>query len=132
MSELPILSSIKVIDYDKTTGEILRTITFPDPIEATTLYPDCLYLPQETDTSDVRRYVDMSARTVVDKPVLPVTLDGQFLRGVPAGSTITIDGQEYVADGTDVELEFEFHGEYRITVSLWPYLDFEVKYEAQA
>lgn len=33
-----LLSTIKIVDYDKTTGQILRAITWPDPMEAARYY----------------------------------------------------------------------------------------------
>ncbi|CAK16859.1 hypothetical protein [Pseudomonas entomophila] len=117
-----LLSTIKIVDYDKATGQILRVIAWPDPMDAARHYPGCLYLPEHTDTDDVRRYV--KDREVVDRPEMPVTLDGQFLLGVPEGAMITIDGVEYTADGSPaIEVEFEYPARYEIVVSKWPYLD---------
>lgn len=54
----------------------------------------------------------------------PVIPDGQILRGVLPGSTITIEGQQYECpEGGDVELSFQYPGTYEITVTRWPYLD---------
>lgn len=123
-----LLSTIKIVDYDKTTGQILRAITWPDPMEAARYYPGCLYLPEHTDTDDVRRYV--KDRTVIDRPEMPVTFDGRFLSGVPAGATIAIDGVEYHADGSPaIEVEFESPARYQIVVSQWPYLDARFEHE---
>lgn len=129
----PLLTSVKIVDYDKVSGEILRTITFPDPIEATALYPNCLYLPAETDTSDVRRYVDLATRTVVDKPVQQITVDGLVLKGVQVGATVTIEGINYpVTESGDVELEFSHFGTYEVKVTNWPYREWSAKLENQA
>lgn len=117
-----LLSTVKVVDYDKQTGQILRVIAWPDPMDVARYYPGCLYLPEHTDTDDVRRYV--KDREVVDRPEMPVTFDGQFLLGVPEGAMITIDGVEYTADGSPaIEVEFEYPARYEIVVSKWPYLD---------
>lgn len=129
----PLLSSIKVVDYDHDTGEILRTIIYPNPIEATTLYPGCLYLPAEVDTSDVRRYVDVKARVVVDKSVQQITVEGMVLKGVQAGATVTIEGIDYnVSKSEDIELEFSHVGTYEVKVVHWPYLDWSASIENQA
>jgi len=46
------------------------------------------------------------------------------LTGIPAGTSVTIDGPfggALVSDGSPVELEFLLPGEYRVAVSLEPY-----------
>ncbi len=62
---------------------------------------------------------------VVPRPVMGAAVKGSTLKGVLAGSTINIEGQEYMADGTDIELEFSLAGEHTAKVSLWPYVDQE-------
>ena len=127
-----LISSIKVVDYDKETGEILRTVTFPDPIVATTLYPGCVYLDSDVDTSDVRRYVDLDTRTVIDRPAQRLTLDGMALKGVRAGAELVLEEVVYECDGSDIELEFSHPGTYTITVKDWPYLDWSAEIENPA
>lgn len=132
-TEEVLLSAVKVVDYDKASGEILRTVTFPDPIEATLLYPGCLYLDVNVDTNDVRRYVDLTTRTVVDKPTQPITVDGRVLKGVQAGAIVTIEGIDYaVSESEDIELEFSHVGVYEVKVKHWPYLDWSASIENQA
>jgi hypothetical protein len=54
----------------------------------------------------------------------PATLEGTILRGVLPGSMIVIEGQRYECpNGGDVDLSFQYVGEYVVWVSLWPYLD---------
>ena len=127
-----LVSAIKVVDYDHGSGEILRTITMPDPQGASILYPGALYLPVETDTNDVRRFVDVQLRVVVDKPVHPIVIDGRTLKGVSAGSQLTIEGATYACDGTDVHLEFSHPGTYTVMVKNWPYLDWSAQIENPA
>jgi hypothetical protein len=118
-----------VVDYDKETGRISRVIRYPlDDYEVH--YPGCLYFGDSFHPNDVRDYVKDG--DVIPRPEMPAQLDGDWLRGVPKGAVITIEGQEYTADGSDIELDFEFHGTYPIRVSLWPYVDFEVIHEAHA
>jgi hypothetical protein len=62
---------------------------------------------------------------VVRRPIMGTTVERSILKGVLAGSTITIEGREYVGDGTDIELEFSLAGEHTVKVSLWPYVDQE-------
>lgn len=67
--------------------------------------------------------------TVVPRPVFEARLDGRVLFGVPAGATVTIQGTDYVADGSDIELEFSSPGEFSIKVSMWPFMEQEFAYE---
>lgn len=60
------------------------------------------------------------------------TLNGHLLSGVPASATVTIEGQEYITDGTDIELGFSAPGTYLVTVTLWPYRDQEFTVENPA
>lgn len=57
-----------------------------------------------------------------ERPTSPVNLSDLTLLGVPAGSTLTINGESYEADG-DVELEFPLPGTYSLRVECWPYKD---------
>lgn len=59
-----------------------------------------------------------------ERPSSPVTLSDLTLQGVPAGSTLTINGERYEAEG-DVELEFPLSGTYRLRVECFPYKDWE-------
>lgn len=58
----------------------------------------------------------------VERPASPVTLSYLTLLAVPAGSTLTINGERYSAEG-DVELEFPLPGVYMLRVECWPYKD---------
>lgn len=120
--------TVKIVDYDLTTGQILRTITWPDAEDAAKYYPGCLYLHENADTNDVRRYV--KDRDVVDRPEMDVGFDGRLLTGVPLGASIRIDDETYTADGSQaIEIEFDSATTYRIIVSLWPYMDKEFTHE---
>lgn len=66
------------------------------------------------------------------RPAGLATLDGRVLSGVRAGAVVVIEGKEYVADGTDIELHFSAPGSYRVAVSSWPYLDQEFVVENPA
>jgi len=54
------------------------------------------------------------------RPASTTHLVGDLLKGVPAGATVVIEGQEYTADGTDIVLEFEHLGTYLIKVKAFP------------
>jgi len=59
-----------------------------------------------------------------ERQTSPVSLSDLTLQGVPAGSTLTINGESYSAEGT-VELEFPLPGTYSLRVECWPYKDWE-------
>lgn len=59
-----------------------------------------------------------------ERPASPVTLSDLTLLGVPAGSTLMINGERYSAEG-NVELEFPLPGTYRLRVECFPYKDWE-------
>lgn len=67
---------------------------------------------------------------VLPRPKLQVSLEGTQLRGVPSGATILIQGYEYTADGSDIELEFAYPGKYSISITFWPYQEKTLEIEA--
>lgn len=114
-----------VVDYLKETGQIRGLITYPfDDYEK--IYPGGIFLGNSADVSDLRHYVKDGH--IVDRPVSPATLEGNLLRSVPAGATVIIDYENYMADGTDIELEFGHPGDFMIRVENFPYQDFEAVY----
>jgi hypothetical protein len=119
--------SIKIVDYDKTTGQINRVVTYYEAEHAGELYPGCLYLPVETETNDMLFYVKDSS--VLPRPVSTVYLDGAKLCNVRENAAVIIDGETYTADGSEITLEFSHSGQYLITVKDWPFLDWSGIYE---
>lgn len=69
------------------------------------------------------------ADELVERPALAVTLVGSKLKGVPLGASVTIEGIDYTADGSDIELEFSHIGTFTITISKFPYISVELTYE---
>ena len=61
---------IKVVDYDRETGHILRVITYWDEATALTVYPGCLLVPAET-------LVDDLTCVVIDGKVMPRPTNGE-------------------------------------------------------
>lgn len=59
------------------------------------------------------------------RPDLIRFADGK-LRGVPKGESFFVDRQEYISDGTDVEMNFKHSGSYRISSNPFPIKRFEV------
>lgn len=114
-----------IVDYEKETGRILGVLNYPfDDYEK--YYPGALFLGNSAIVSDLLHYVKDGR--LEDRPNHGVTLEGNLLRGVMDGSTIIIGTDEYLADGTDIELEFGHAGPFQIRVEKFPYLDFEVTY----
>lgn len=63
------------------------------------------------------------------KPSFNIRVSGNTLSGVPAGAKLEIEGESYIADGSDIGLSFAYPGTYLIKVSCWPYLDEEITFE---
>jgi len=68
---------------------------------------------------------------LANKQPLRAALVGSSIKGVPSGASVTIEGVDYIADGSDIELEFSHVGTYKINISLFPWLDTELTYENQ-
>jgi len=108
-------------------GQFVQTLEGPLDlvIEPTA---QALSLPYVEGDYDSGHYV--VGGQVQPRPACPAVLAGSALTNVPAGSVITINGQDYdCPDGGTVELEFDQPGTYAILVAGWPYLDGEFEYE---
>lgn len=106
--------------YDTNTGRIERNIICPDTIIDIQTQLGENYL--EHPIIDDSLYF-ISNRQVIERPVFDVSLNGQTLIGVPTDAIVTIEGVEYIADGTDIELSFSLPGTYNIKLSLFPFVD---------
>lgn len=62
------------------------------------------------------------------RPKSTAVLEGSLLKGVPAGAKVTIEGQVYEADGSDIELEFEHPGTYTLLVDAFPQREWKGDY----
>lgn len=111
--------------YNPVTGEILETHQSPGEIQLADKTK--VFVPIEGNIQT--QYVLEGG--VVDRPVFEATLDGNILKGVPSGATVTIDGTDYTADGTDIELSFTLKASHTITVTKWPHMPAEFVYEDQ-
>lgn len=67
-----------------------------------------------------------------ERPWMGAALQGHWLKGVHEGAAVKIENETYIADGSDIELEFSAPGTYHVTVSLWPYRDQEFTFENSA
>lgn len=68
----------------------------------------------------------------VERTALEIGVSGMSLIGVPPGATVTIEGQDYEADGSAIELEFDLPGTYTVKVALWPHLPWSTQIENPA
>jgi hypothetical protein len=120
---------LNIVEHDE-SGRILSVINYPTSDQAVSEleeYRDRLVLPQGYVIDWDRHYV--ADGEIAERPSMGAYLDGAIIKGVKSGASITIDGEKYEADGTDIELWFDRSGLFRISISLWPYADFEVTYE---
>ena len=99
-------------------GRITATIDAPD--EDAGHYGGMVQWAESGRITPYEHYILNGQPT--ERPASPVTLSDLTLQGVPAGSTVTINGESYSAEG-DVELEFPLPGTYSLRVECWPYKD---------
>ena len=112
---------IHVTEYDN-TGRFGWSHTFPDQ--------EMYEHNQRNGISYADGVWDAYTHYILDgepteRPDSPVTLSDLTLQGVPAGSTLTINGESYENVEGDIELEFPLPGAYRLRVECWPYQDWE-------
>lgn len=60
---------------------------------------------------------------IKQKAPLPAKLTGLVLSNLPVPCTVEIEGNRYTVDETELELDFQFPGNYAVRVSRFPYLD---------
>ena len=108
---------ITITEYDEANGRIGFIKGFSDE-ETYDLNSDNPHIMGSYSAEDY--YVVDGEAT--ERPASPVTLSDLTLQGVPTGSTLTINGERYDAEG-DVELQFPLPGTYRLRVECWPNKD---------
>jgi len=64
---------------------------------------------------------------VTPRPVMPITISGLHLSGVPENAKLWIEDTPYNISGGNVDLSFNFVGTYLIRIELFPYLDFNTE-----
>ena len=63
----------------------------------------------------------------IDKTeILANGIDVATITGIPVGSSVAIDSEAWAVDDGVFELTVDTPGEYRISISCWPYLDKEL------
>lgn len=125
------MSSKHMVAYD-TQGRIVLVASGPvASVEQTMRLNTSLPLMQVPEPANpALSYV--SQGRVQARPAGSAVLAGNVLTGVPAGALVVIEGVEYTADGSEIELEFTQPGAHTIKVSAWPKQDQEFTFEDSA
>lgn len=121
-------SMVKVVDYNKVTGKILRVVCYYDPEHVGLLYPGCLYVEMDKPTDETLYYV--RDNNVVARPEQSLTVEGLVIKGARCGASVIIEGVSYLCDGSDVCLEFDCPGIYTVSVEDWPFLEWSAEVES--
>lgn len=146
------MTTVNVLTFVKATGQIVLALQCSDSDVAlqgqqpgyAAIKVDAI--PPMEGTTVTKHYVDPIALVVKSRPVfspaitaskllaLANSTDKVTLANVPAGAGITIAGPKTrlsaTGDGTAIELTFAYPGDYQITVSKFPILDFEATIHA--
>lgn len=134
------MSLINYIVYESTTGRVMWTGTcIPDDLSLQAAAPNSTVL-QIDDMDPVTQFIDISTDEVIDKPAMPTTInqtslasdgvDEIVISSVIAGTVVEVldpDGVRSfitVDDGT-FEMTTTDHGDFLITLRLFPYLEKE-------
>ena len=120
-----------LVVYDSSTGLIKEWHQVVPGCEVV-VEQGCLVIEAPGIHSNVLSTHYVAGGEVTQRPKMGAAILGDVLSGVPEGATITIEGSNYTADGSDVILEVSLPGVYEITVTKWPYLDEELTYETAA
>ncbi|WP_313739984.1 hypothetical protein [Pseudomonas sp.] len=125
------MSSKHMLAYDQ-QGRIVLVASGPvASVEQTMRLNTSLPLLQIPEPANAAlSYVDKGR--LLARPIGSAALAGSLLTGVTAGAVVVIEDVEYIADGSDIELEFSQPGAYSIKVSAWPCQDQEFIFENPA
>jgi hypothetical protein len=75
-------------------------------------------------SDDLSQYVQNDV--ITNRPIQSTICNVNILTGFPEGATLLVNGETHNLTGeTEVTLSFELSGDYPVTVSCWPYLDWE-------
>lgn len=106
------------IIYSETSGRIVRCMSCPATMIEIQCAGDELYT--EHDMVDDNLYYILGGE-IAPRPDFPVSISGNILSGVPEATIVTIEGQAYTADGSDIEFEPTSPGTYEISLQRFPY-----------
>ena len=116
------LNTVPFVTYNK-DGRIINCGFVP---------VDMLHLQQTDDLKVLQAESHWETQYVindqcVDRPVNPAIINSNQIINLPKNSKIYINGTKYNIDENEIELEFEYPGEYSIKIECFPYLDIQFK-----
>lgn len=109
------------VQYSKETGEVLGMITCP-AAQLQAQEQSCGYI-EGTALVDLH-YV--AAGAIVERPLMPIVLEGTRLSGVPLGASISVEHQTVIAEAAEIELDL-LPGRYPVKVECWPHQAVEME-----
>jgi hypothetical protein len=113
--------------YNLLTGEVSKCVQcLPETIEFQLAEGEAFV---EGTVDSVAYWVPSASLGVTPRPILQIKKEGAVLKGIPKGASLSIEGVDYVCDGTPVELSFRLPGVNEITVNQWPYMPWSCQYE---
>ena len=116
----------------ETDGRIVFAVSCPPEFgkKIIRLNTDRPYIQVATPARPADHFV--IGQMLKERPQMGAVLQGHWLKGVHEGAAVNIENETYIADGSDIELEFSAPGTYHVTVILWPYRDQEFTFENSA
>lgn len=121
------IKEIKISLHSKETGEIISLAEGPEE----NLFPldgRLGYINGHINSND---YYVVNGKAI-NRPNNECYIENGSLLGMKVNSQVIIDDITYETDSSEVELEFDQPGTYKILVKCWPYRDKEIIYENQA
>jgi hypothetical protein len=115
------------IVYTTATGEITKSVQCPEEAIALQCREGEAWI-QGDQVEDAGFYV--LDGQLCERPAFDLAVQGHVISGMPAGATLTIEGQDYEADGEPIEFEPSIPGSYTISIRLFPYKDTDIQVTA--
>jgi len=115
------MSESVYLQYRQDTGEILATYCL-SPALLTLQDSAYGYVQGNADTRT--HYV--RAGQLVERPLMPIALEGTRLSGVPLGALISVEHQTVVAEAAEIELDL-LPGRYPVKIECWPHQAVEME-----
>lgn len=115
------------IIYTTATGEITKSVQCPEEIIALQCREGETWI-EGVQVEDADFYV--LDEQLCERPAFALNVEGRVISGVPAGATVTVEGQDYTANGEPIEFEPSIPGAYTIGIRLFPYKTTQVEVTA--
>lgn len=122
---------MNTVIYEVDTGRIVQCLSGFTVEETETVLTDGQGAAEVDSLVNYRNHYILEGKAV-ERPTLDAILEGSHILGVPPGAQVHIEDDTYEADGSDIELAFEYPGTYTIRVECWPYLTWETTIENPA